>query len=140
MTNGDLTQVMDRLKNLEKRFVNLEKAILGGTKIKKRIKLNQPTSTSDVDFSFNKKAFVKRYASDKSGPKKFTLLLAFLVRGSVDKEIEIGEILKHWSKMSAKNLLGKFNYFYPNNAQTQGWIDSKKRGSYNLMKEWKNVL
>lgn len=140
MTNGDLTQVMDRLKNLEKRFVNLEKAILGGTKIKKRIKLNQPTSTSDVDFSLNKKAFVKRYASDKSGPKKFTLLLAFLVRGDVDKEIEIGEIMKNWSKMSAKNLLSKFNRYYPNNAQTQGWVDSKKRGSYNLTKEWKNVL
>lgn len=140
MTNGDLTKVMDRMKNLEKRFVNLEKAILGGTKIKKRIKLNQPKPTSDVDFSINERAFVNRYATGKSGPRRFTILLAYLARGKVDKNVELSEIRKRWNKMSAKYLLGKFNMFYPSEAKTRGFVDSKQYGFYSLTKEWKNVL
>ena len=104
-------------------------------------KKNIPQAIShNVDFSLNERAFVKRYTINKSGPKKFTLVLAYLAKGEVEKNIEIGEIKKHWGKMSAKNMLGKFNMFYPNDAKTRGWIDSKEYGAYNLTSEWKNVL
>ena len=98
------------------------------------------TTGRDVDFSLNERAFVKRYVVGKSGPKRFTLLLAYLSRGEINKNVELSEIKKHWNKMTAKTLLSRFNMFYPNEAKTRGWIDSKEYGSYNLTNEWKNVL
>ena len=67
-------------------------------------------------------------------------MLAFLAKGEVDKNIQLSEIKKHWGKMTAKSLLGKFNMFYPNDAKTRGWIDSKEYGNYNLTNEWKEIL
>lgn len=131
MENEELSKIIARIEKLEK-------AVFGGRRVKKD--KSQHTLPVDIDFSLNERAFIKRYASKKSGPEKFTILLAHLVRGNVDKEIEISEITKHWSKMSAKNLLGKFNRFYSNDAKTKGWVDSKKRGSYKLTKEWENAL
>jgi len=132
---------MDReLKKIIRRIEKLEKAVFGAGKAKERKQKAETMHTIDIDFSLNKSAFVKRYASDKSGPKKFTLLLAYLAKGEVGKIIKVGEIRKHWSKMSAKQMLGKFNRFYPSDAKTKGWIDPKEHGSYALTKEWKNVL
>ena len=132
---------MDReLNKIIRRIEKLEKAVFSTGKAKARKRNADTTQAIDIDFSLNKNAFVKRYATDKSGPKKFTLLLAYLAKGEVGKSIEVGEISKHWGKMSAKQLLGKFNRFYPNDAKTKGWIDPKEYGSYTLTKEWKNVL
>jgi len=120
-----------------KRIEKLEKAVFHSASVKK---ITQKASVRDVDFSINERAFVKRYATDKSGPKKFTLLLSYLVKGEADKNVELSEIKKHWDKMSAKNMLGKFNMFYPSDAKNRGWIDSKEYGKYNLTNEWKNIL
>lgn len=133
MKNQNLTKIINRIERLEE-------AVFGKEEVKKKEKDKVTTKSSDVDFSFNERAFVKRYATDKSGPKKFTLLLAYLVKGEIDKNIELSEIKKHWNKMSAKTLLGKFNMFYPNEAKTQGWIDSKEYGKYCLTGEWEKVL
>jgi len=132
MAKDDLTKIIVRIERLEK-------AVFGsGTK--KNIIIPKKTIGQDIDFSLNERTFVKRYVVGKSGPKRFTLLLAYLSRDEVNKNIELSEIKKHWNKMSAKTLLGKFNMFYPNDAKTRGWVDSKEYGSYNLTNEWKNTL
>ena len=131
MTNNNLIEITKRIEKLEE-------AVFGNGK-------NKTKSTSkilahNIDFSINERAFTKRYAIDKSGPKKFTLLLAYLVKGEVDKNFDLSDIKNHWNKMSAKNMLGKFNMFYSNDAKNRGWVDSKEHGKYNLTNEWKSVL
>ncbi|HUW21423.1 MAG TPA: hypothetical protein VMW41_02015 [Candidatus Bathyarchaeia archaeon] len=132
MTDNNLTQIIARIEKLEK-------AVFGpDTKTSKTPSKKLPGT--NVDFSLNERAFVKRYTIDKSGPKRFTLLLAYLSKGDKSKNIELSELKKCWNKMTAKTLLGKFNMFYPNDAKTRGWINSKEYGKYNLTNEWKNVL
>ena len=130
MSDENFARIIERIEKLEK-------AVFHSGSVKK---ITPKVSVHDVDFSINERAFVKRYMVDKSGPKKFTLLLSYLVKGEVDKNVELSEIKKHWGKMSAKNMLGKFNMFYPNDAKNRGWIDSKEYGKYNLTNEWKNIL
>lgn len=132
MTNEDLTEIIKRIEKLEK--------VVFGSDGKNKKKSHSKISTHNINFSINERAFVKRYALDKSGPKKFTLLLAYLVNGEVDKNFELSDIKNHWNKMSAKNMLGKFNMFYSNDAKNRGWVNSKGHGKYNLTGEWKNVL
>jgi len=132
MTNDHSTKIIARIEKLEK-------AVFGSGAKKNKVSPKK-TASMDVDFSLNERAFVKRYAVDKSGPKKFVLLLAYFSKGEENKNIELSELKKHWNKMTAKTLLGKFNMFYPNDAKTRGWIDSKEYGNYNLTNEWKNVL
>jgi len=131
MKKQDLTQIISRIEKLEK-------AVFSNSETEKKSKFATPSK--NIDFSLNERAFVKRYVIDKSGPKRLTLLLAFLVKGEIDKNIDLSEIRGHWNKMSAKTLLGKFNMFYPNDAKTRGWVNSKEYGSYCLTDEWKNVL
>ena len=131
MTNNNLTEIIKRIEKLEE-------AVFGNGKNK--TKSTSKISAHNIDFSINERAFVKRYTIDKSGPKKFTLLLAYLVKGEVDKNFDLSDIKNHWNKMSAKNMLGKFNMFYSNDAKNRGWVDSKEHGKYNLTNEWKSVL
>jgi uncharacterized protein YkuJ len=133
MTNENLAHIITRLEKLEK-------AVFGSDTKEKRVSAKTSDVKTDIDFSINERAFVKRYTTDKSGPKKFTLLLAYLAKGEIDKNIELSEIKKHWGKMTSKALLGKFNMFYPNDAKTRGWIDSKEYGNYNLTNEWKTIV
>lgn len=128
----------ENMEEIIKRIEKLEKAVFGNGKNIKQSPIK--TSTDNIDFSVNERNFVKRYAMDKSGPKKFTLLLAYLVKGEVGQNFELSVIKNRWGKMSAKNMLGKFNMFYPNDAKNRGWIDSKEYGKYNLTNEWKGVL
>lgn len=131
---------MDReLKKIIRRIEKLEKAVFGSRRVKKE--KNQHTLPLDIDFSINERAFVKRYVTGKSsGGKKFTLLVAYLAAGKVDEDIKLSDIRTRWNKMSAKSLLGKFNMFFPSDAKNNGWVNSKKYGSYCLTKEWKNVI
>lgn len=132
MTNENLAHIIARIEKLEK-------AVFESVMKEKKLPAKTSDIKMDIDFSINERAFVKRYATDKSGPKKFTLLLAYLAKGEIEKNIELSEIKKHWGKMTSKALLGKFNMFYPNDAKTRGWIDSKEYGSYNLTNEWKAI-
>lgn len=76
-----------------------------------------------------------------SGPKKFTLLVARFVKGDLKKEIALSEIRRNWNKMSAKTLLNmKFNLFYPSQAKENDWVESKRKGFYNLRPDWKEIL
>lgn len=132
MTKENLTEIINRIEKLEKAVFC--------SKRKNKKELQSKTLIDNIDFSINERTFVKRYAVSKSGPKKFTLLLAYLVNGEANKNFKLSDIKKCWNKMSAKSMLGKFNMFYSNDAKTRGWVDSKEYGKYNLTNEWKNVL
>lgn len=131
MSKNDLLSLITRIERLE--------AEVFGDKVKR---VNAGTDTSaktkkpKLDFSINIRAFVKRFVADKSGPKKFALLLAYLAKSEIGKNVALSDIRKEWNRMSGKNLLGKFNRFYPNEAKTQGWIDSKEYGTYCLADSW----
>jgi hypothetical protein len=129
----------ENIVQLTQRIERLEKAVFGKSGFQSKQK-DDTAIPVEINFSLNERAFVKRYAADKSGPKKFTLLLAYLTKGKVGENITLADIKKHWNKMKAKSLLGQFNMFYPNDAKTHGWVDSKEYGSYTLTKEWEGVL
>lgn len=100
----------------------------------------KPTKRA-MDFSTPIRAFIKRHGSGLSGPKKFTLLVAYLTKGETTKEISLAEIEKHWNKMTAKSLLSmKFNRFYSSQAKDNDWVNAGKTGSYNLRPSWKDVF
>ena len=129
-------KLISRIEKIEKDIADLKKTASDGKLPKPAIKKNL---NQELDFSLNIRAFIKRYAAGKSGPKRFVLLLAYLAKGEVGTDVELEKIRNEWSKMSAKNLLGKFNRFYPNEAKTQGWADSKAHGTYCLTSAWKEV-
>ncbi len=128
-----------KIDELQKRIKLLEDAVFGSSEHKPIEK--KKDNEALIDFSINERAFVKRFVADKSGPKKFVLLLSYLSKGDVNKDIALNDLKDKWSKMEGKALLGgKFNSFYTNEAKNQGWVDSKKRGFFNLTLEWKKVL
>ena len=131
MTKQDIKQIIARIEKLEKAvFVPAGKKKIRGAGKK----------VEDLDFTLNERTFAKRYVAGKSGPKKFTLLLAYLVKGEVGKSIKLNIIKKCWNRMKAKNLLGQFNMFYSNEAKVRGWVDPGEYGMYCLAKEWRNAL
>jgi hypothetical protein len=97
-------------------------------------------SATPLHFESNARAYVKRHTKGLSGPAKFVLLLAYLTKGNTSNEVPLGDIKKLWNTMKSKSLLGKFNLAFANRAKDGGWVDSKKRGFYNLHRSWKDVL
>jgi len=132
MENIDLKTIVQRVKRLEEAVFGKAGEKQGSKKATK--------GNAEINFQLNERAYVKRYAADKSGPKKFTLLLAYLAKGQTDKNIKFAEIRQLWNKMSGKSLLGEFNGYYPNAAKTSGWVDSKEHAAYSLTKEWAAVM
>ena len=107
-------------------------------------KLSRRTRGDDtsIRFDMNERAFVKRHATNLSGgPKKFVLVLAFLAKGDTSKEVSLNQIEQMWNRMKSKALLGmKFTRFFPSTAKENGWVNSQKRGFYNLDRSWKNIF
>src|SRR5690348_2192933 len=88
----------------------------------------QPSSPgSPLELSFNKNilAFMKKYAAGLSGPKKFTLLVAWMTKGNTPQEVSFADLEKQWNKMKVV-LGGRFNGAYANRAKANGWVDSPK--------------
>ena len=130
-------------KNILARLERLEKTVFNSGKNKSVAKTTDKKSShpTKLDFGLNEKNFIKTYAKGLSGPKKFTLLLAHMTKGKTGANIEVGAISSKWNKMKAKNLLGyTFNGKYPNEAVTQGWVDSKKYGFYHLRQGWMGIF
>jgi len=97
--------------------------------------------TGALDFSMPIRAFIKKYSGRMSGPKKFTLMLAYLAKGNLDKEIMLTDIEDRWNRMTSKSLLGmKFNRFYSSQAKENDWVHASKQGSYHLRPNWKSIL
>ena len=93
----------------------------------------------EVDFDINERAFIKKYSKGMSGPKKFVLILVYLVKGKIGLEKSLNEIKKQWNRMTSL-LKGKFNRYYSSTAKENNWVDSKKTGFYHLTLNWKDIF
>jgi hypothetical protein len=95
--------------------------------------------TTKLDFRKPERAFFNSYAKDLGGSKKFVLVVSYLAKGQVGKEVQLGEVSKRWNKMTSL-LGGKFNRFYSGSAKDQGWVDAPKKGTYVLTESWKEAF
>jgi hypothetical protein len=100
--------------------------------------VSNPTPAK-LDFGKSERAFIKAYAKGLSGTKKFVLLVAYTAKGQVGKEVELNDVSKRWNKMTAL-LGGKFNRFFSNTAKDDGWVDTRKKGTYVLTSSWKEAF
>lgn len=122
------------------RLDRLESAVFG-VKIGSKLIKRSIDNSVEINFDMPIRAFIKKYAKDKSGPKKFTLLLSWFSKGDLERGVPLKELEKSWNRMTAKSLLdGKFNRFYPAQAREQDWVDLRKKGGYNLRPDWRNIF
>ena len=121
------------------RIERLEAAVFKGKRTPLKNTEESSVEKPELNFSLNIRAFARKFLAGKNGPKKFTLLLAYLARGKPGKDIELADIQKNWDSMSSKKLLGKFNRYYSNEAKTQGWVNSNERGIYCLSDSWREA-
>lgn len=140
---SNFQKIIKKLKDHENRIRALESGSAKGeerrsnnstrvAKVKKMAKLH---------FGSNERNFIKTHGQNMGGAKKFTLLLAFLVKGKVGDEIALTEIETTWNRMKAKNLMGyRFNRKYSTEAKTEGWVNSGKHGFYHLLNGWMDIF
>lgn len=149
MSKGNKTSEKDIVARLLEARTIIDECIATLPKSKARRGGSPPTKTAraksaqpaKLDFGLNERNFIKTHAKGLSGPKKFTLLLAYVAKGKVGVEIELSTLRPMWNKMTSKNLMRyAFNLKYPNEAKTQGWIDSKKAGVYHLRQGWLGIF
>jgi hypothetical protein len=98
----------------------------------------KPTPPATLSYSMNPRAFMKKYAKDITGDRKFALLVSRLAKGSVSTEVPFKTVKGHWERMTG--VIGKFNNAYSLRARENGWVDTKKAGIYVLTPEWKRAL
>lgn len=96
-------------------------------------------AVSGVDLDLPVRPFMKRYGADKSGPKRFVLLLAHMTRGAAGARVHISDIQKLWNTMGGL-IGGDFNSAYPTRAKDGGWVDATKSGEYSLLPRWTEVV
>jgi len=142
-TSVELIQSLERIQELLEASISLARA--GGLKASAASKgahqSKAKKARNDIDLSKPIRPFVKQYGIGMSGPKKFTLVLAYLAGGDPSKNVSLEEIKKHWNKMTAKGLLGmKFNRFYSANAKDNDWVNTEKTGLYHLRPSWKKIF
>lgn len=118
---------------------------LGNTRDQKtttaKVKKSSKSKSPEIDFGFPIRPFMKQNAKNMSGPKKFTLLVAYLAKGDNNKQVLLSEITQEWNRMTAGHLLGlKFNRYFSAAAKDQDWVETKKKGFYNLRPSWKAIL
>jgi hypothetical protein len=95
--------------------------------------------SADMNFDLPLRPFIKKYSHSMSGPKRLTLLVAWLAKGKSDVQIGRVEVSRAWNKM--KTLMGgPFNSAYETRARDNGWLHSPKPGVYTLMSSWREVL
>ena len=139
MTNANLTATLRQIKIL------VDDALRGSElQIPPEPHKHKPPSStishaSEIDFSKPIRPFMKVYSSGLSGPKKFVLLLARLSGGEITKEVNLSEIQEAWNRMTVI-LQMEFNRFFPSQAKDRDWVESKKKGLYNLRPDWRDAL
>jgi hypothetical protein len=95
--------------------------------------------SADMNFDLPLRPFIKKYSASMSGPKRLTLLVAWLAKGKSDVQVGRVEVSRAWNKM--KTLMGgPFNSAYETRARDNGWLDSPKPGVYTLLSSWQEVL
>jgi hypothetical protein len=100
-----------------------------------------PVRAAALDFTMPLRPFVKKYGDGMNGAKKFTLLLAYLIKGDVTKTVALSAIEAQWNKMTGKGLLGmSFNRLYTSQARDNDWASTEKAGAYRLRPSWKGIF
>ncbi|MDP2631136.1 MAG: hypothetical protein Q8P56_07075 [Candidatus Uhrbacteria bacterium] len=98
-------------------------------------------SLPNLNFSLNERHFVKTNAKGMGSPQKFALLLARITKGKTEVDVPTKSIEVLWNKMTAKDLLGcSYNSKYSTAAKTNGWVDSRKYGTYHISNSWKEIF
>jgi hypothetical protein len=93
----------------------------------------------EIAFGLPIRAFVSRYASGGSGgAAKFTILLAFLTKGSVTADVSADALKSEWSRLTAH--LGAFNRAHSTRAKDRAWVDSPAQGAYRLGPLWREAF
>jgi hypothetical protein len=107
----------------------------------KRLKIGATTNprSQDLDFELPLRPFIKKYSQSMSGPKRLTLLVAWLAKGNAEERVERAEVAKAWDKMKAL-MGGAFNSAYETRAKDSGWVHSPKAGVYTLLPNWRDVV
>lgn len=145
MNNTELVKKLKEIEVLVNECLDGINSVSSSEKLKPAPKNNRDTGTRStinidkIDFSIPIRPFVKKYAKNMSGPKKFVLILAHLSSGNLDKKINLEEVEKIWNSM--KSLLGmKFNRFYTQTAKDNDWVTSEKKGIYLLRPSWLEIF
>jgi CHASE2 domain-containing sensor protein len=138
---SELIARLEQAHELLGEALSLLKRKKGKAPVKSPSTTKEKPTNGALDFATPIRAFVKRHGNGMSGPKKFTLLVAYLTKGETTKNVSLSEIEKQWNKMKAKSLLGmKFNRFYSSQAKDNDWVNAGKTGSYNLRPSWKEIF
>lgn len=91
-----------------------------------------------LSFDMSVLAFMKKYAGGLSGPQKFTLLVARLVKGSTTATVPYKEIEAQWNKMTT--VLGAYNAAHSYRAKANGWLDSEQKANWKLTNHWQDAI
>ena len=93
----------------------------------------------DIDFSMQARAFFKKYAKDMSGPKTFTLMVAYFVNRKSTEAASLADIQGEWSKMKSI-IKPKFSPTFALRARESDWIVSPQNSLYSLRPSWKEIF
>lgn len=105
-----------------------------------RTHTKSPAKIEKLNFKLNSRAFFKKYAKGLSGPKRFVLVIAYLVRGNKQTNITSDSVKSCWNKHK-KLLGGKLTTgVYGTRAKEDGWLDAAKNGSYHLTGSWEEIF
>ena len=97
------------------------------------------TKREALDFSKPIRPFMKSYSNALTGSKKFVLLLAWLAKGDLKRQVALSEIKKRWSQMTGI-LKMDFNLFFTGDARDKDWVETKSKGLYNLRPSWRDIF
>lgn len=134
------SSVASKLKQVK---VLVEECLLaldnGGNRQAEAVPTETPNSVApDIDFTRPVRPYMKIFAG-LSGSRKFVLLLAWLAKGDLEKQVPLSEIQSLWDSMSGM-LKTKFNRKFSSEAKDADWVDTRKFGLYNLRPNWKEAL
>ncbi len=143
MNPKNLAAKLENIKMLADECLAALNLLEGTSSLKKahRALLKENRLNLKPDFTMPIRPFIKKYAKGMSGPKKFTLILAYMAKGDKSIQVPLEGIKNAWDKMTSSSLLGmKFNRFYSGQAKDNDWVESKKSGSYNLRPLWMDIF
>jgi hypothetical protein len=101
--------------------------------------LSKSDHDAQLDFGKPIRPFMKKYSKDLSGSRKFVLLLAWLAKGDLKKQVALSEIKKQWNRMTAIVEMD-FNLFFTGDAKDRDWVETQTKSLYNLRPAWSDVL
>ncbi len=126
----EIFEIKERLAKLEKAVFETDVVTIVGD-----------DDSSDLDFSLNERAFIKKYSSGFNGQKFFALITAYLAHGKAGVPVDLLQIKSTWK--SCAGIIGvPYASIFATRAKEEGWTDSpgKTRGSYVLAKHWQDIF